>query len=123
MYKQDFSLSCLTPLGGGPNLAASSFIRPSLFSVHPAKLAQILFIPILTNAVSSQTSLILVLPCAFKTQLVIYVPCLLFRYVTASSPLTCPFAPLFLTAYISGYLSLLLESFTVFALTFICSSS
>lgn len=54
-----FSLSCLTPLGGGPNLAASSFIRPSLFSVHPAKLAQILFIPILTNAVSSsQTSLI-----------------------------------------------------------------
>jgi len=101
MYKQDFSLSCLTPLGGLPNLAASSFItslRSSLFSVHTAKLAQILFIPILTNAVSSQTSLILVLPCAFKTQLVKYVPCLLLRYVTAFSPLTCPFAPLFLTA-------------------------
>lgn len=77
MCKQDFSFSCLIPLGGGPNLAASSFItslRSSLFSVHPAKLAQILFIPILTNAVSSQTSLILVLPCAFKTQLVKYVP-------------------------------------------------
>lgn len=99
MYKQDFSLSCLTPLGGGPNLAASSLItslRSSLFSVRPAKLAQILFIPILTNAVSSsQTSLILVLPCAFKTQLVKYVPCLLLRPVSAFSSLTCPFAPLF----------------------------
>lgn len=63
MYKQDFSFSCLSPLGGGPNLAVSSFLtslRSSLFSVHPTKLAQILFIPILTNAVSSsQTSLIL----------------------------------------------------------------
>lgn len=99
MYKQDFSFSCLTPSGGGPNLAASSFIpslRSSLFSVHPAKLAQILFIPILTSAVSSsQTSLILVLPCAFKIQLVKYVPCLSLRYMAAFSPLTCPFSSLF----------------------------
>lgn len=94
-FKQDFSLSCLMPLGGGPNLAASFFITSlssSLFSVHPAKLAQILFIPIFTNAVSSQTSLILVLPCAFKTQLVKYVPCLLLHYITA---FTCSFATLF----------------------------
>lgn len=101
MCKQDFSLSCLIPLGGGPNVAASSFVtslRSSLFSVHPAKLSQILFIPILTKAVSSQTSLILVLPCAFKIQLVKYVPCLLLHYVTAFSHFTCPFTPLVLTA-------------------------